>query len=389
MPPSPHPLHQLRALDEANLRRHLKSRKRIPGKVSGNLPALWDFASNDYLAFSKHPEISAAYIEGIQEYGAGAGASRLITGSSPAHFDLENQLASLKQAEAALTFPSGYTAALSCLPVICSKGDYIVMDRLAHASLIDAARLSQATLRIFPHNNTQKLTEILNRLRSKNANAKILVVTESVFSMDGDLCPLAAILDACESFGAELFLDEAHATGILGENGMGLAEKLGLHHRIAFQMGTFSKALGLSGAFLACSRPWVDLFINRARGFIYTTATPPASAHAASAALRLCTSTTGRKLRKQLWDNINILKPGHTSAIIPVLCGESQLAIENSLHLENKGYLVPAIRFPTVARSSARLRITVSAAHSHQTINALRRELSLLDLPDFPAPAAS
>jgi 8-amino-7-oxononanoate synthase len=339
---------------------------------------MWNFASNDYLGLSNAPEITSAFIDGIKIYGAGSAASRLITGTFKAHIDLENLIASAKHSEAALTFSSGFATALCVIPVIVEKGDFIVMDRLAHASLIDAARHSQATLRIFSHNDLSQLTSLLSKLRSNHPKARILVVTESIFSMDGDLCPLREIVELCEANDANLLLDEAHAIGILGPSGMGLAEELGLQDRIDFQMGTLSKAVGLSGGYIAASRDWIDLMINRARPFIYTTAPPPALAHAAISAIELIRSQQGAALREKLFENISILQSKHSSAILPVILGEYQTALDAAIRLKQKGYLIPAIRYPTVPKHTARLRITLSAKHPTEVVKELSENLKLI-----------
>jgi 8-amino-7-oxononanoate synthase len=337
---------------------------------------LWNFASNDYLGLSKHPALKQAFCEGVEQYGVGATASRLITGTAFPHKLLEQELAVAKHAGAALSFGSGYMAALAAIPVIVEKGDTVVLDRLAHASLIDAARMSGASLRVFPHNDIEKLAHILAKIRANNSKNRILVVTESIFSMDGDLCPLAEIVEICEAHGAMIFLDEAHATGVLGPSGMGLAEELGLQKRIDFQMGTLSKGLGLSGAYVAASEDWISLMINRARPFIFTTAPPPALAHAASAALKIVRSHEGEILRNQLFEKISLLRPKHRSAIIPIILGSNEAALSTSANLRANGFLVPAIREPSVPRGSARLRITISALHSDEAIRSLIPHLS-------------
>ncbi len=369
------PRDQLQELAANHLLRKLKTVESKNLRITLDGQQLWNFASNDYLGLSFHPEIINAYIEGIQNYGTGAAASRLVTGSSPAHQALETTIASSKNTEAALTFSSGYATALSAIPIIVGKGDFIILDKLAHASLIDAARSSTATLRIFPHNNLQKLTTLLTTLRSKHRSARILIVTESIFSMDGDLCPLKEILDLCDIYNAELYLDEAHALGILGTTGMGLAEQLGVQNRVHFQMGTLSKAVGLSGGYLATSRDWIDLIVNRARPFIYTTAPPPALAHAANKALELIRSSQGNDLREKLFSNINKIRPLHPSAILPIILGENSTAITASDDLARKGLFAPAIRYPTVPRGSARIRITISAAHPPEAIQQLSQAL--------------
>lgn len=374
---NPHdPRQQLEALESKDLLRRLAPVESPPGiRITRDGKELWNFASNDYLGLASHPKISDAYIEGIRHYGTGSTASRLVVGTSTPHIALEEILASAKSTEAALTFTSGYATALSTVPVIVGKGDFVILDKLTHASLIDAAKNSGATLRIFPHNDANKLSRLLSKLRKKHADSRILVITESVFSMDGDLCPLHEITDTCAANGALLLLDEAHATGVLGKTGMGLAEELGLQNRIDFQMGTLSKALGLHGGYLATSRDWVDLIVNRARPFIYTTAPPPALAIAAITAIATVRSNEGNSLRKKLFENIRLLKAGNPSPIVPIISGSEAKALEASAVLLEKGFLAPAIRYPTVPRNSARLRLTVSAAHPPRTIAALSAEL--------------
>ncbi len=373
------PRQQLDALADKHLLRSLTPHPSTGVRITaGGGRQLWNFASNDYLGLAHHPALAGAFVEGIRKYGTGATASRLVTGSTAPHQLLEETIADAKHAEAALTFTSGYTAALSAIPVIAGKGDFVLLDRLAHASLIDAARMSEATLRVFPHNDTESLGKTLSKLRNKHPSARILIVTESVFSMDGDLCPLAELLDVCESHGALLLLDEAHATGVLGPTGMGLAEQLGLQGKVAFQMGTLSKAVGLSGGYLAASRDWIDLITNRARPFIYTTAPPPALAHAAIAAITLIRSDEGKSLRATLFENISLLREKHPSAIIPHLLGENETALAASATLQENGFLIPAIRHPTVPKGTARLRITISAAHTQEAVNELASHLHSL-----------
>lgn len=335
---------------------------------------LWNFASNDYLGLARHPEVEAALIEGVHRYGAGSAASRLVCGTLPPHQLLENALAAAKQTEAALTFSSGFATALGVIPSIVGKSDHVILDKLSHACLVDATRLSGATIRVFPHNDLGKLARLLISIRSKFPTARILVVTESVFSMDGDLCPLREIVELTEAHEALLLVDEAHGFGVLGESGMGLAEQENLQHRIDFQMGTLSKSAGLAGGYLAASRDWIDFFINRARSFIYSTAPPPALAHAALASLALIRSEEGKTLREQLRKNIARLSPGHTP-IIPKLLGSNEAALVAATKLEESGFLVPAIRFPTVPRGTARLRISLSAAHPTAAIELLASEL--------------
>ncbi len=375
------PAETLRQLADEGLLRKLRPLDSPTGsEISRENRALHNFASNDYLGLARHPSIEDALIEGVKNFGAGAGSSRLVCGSLPPHHELENALAEAKQSEAALTFSSGFATALGTIPSVAGTGDFVILDKLCHASLVDAARLSNATLRIFPHNDLLKLERLLTSIRAKDASARILIVTESVFSMDGDVCPLREIVTLAENHGALLLLDEAHAFGILGPHGMGLADELGLQSRITFQMGTLSKAAGLSGGYLAASREWIDLLTNRARSFIFSTATPPAIAHAALASLQLIRSDEGERLREKLSQNLREFDATHPfpTPIRPVILGTNEAALAASAELETRGFLVPAIRFPTVPRGSARLRISLSASHSSDSIRQLVAAISEL-----------
>jgi len=377
----PDPSEILRSLESEGLLRQLRPLGSAPGvEIVRNGQQLHNFASNDYLGLSRHPEIEAAFIEGIRLHGTGSTASRLVCGTTAPHVLLEESIAAKKQTEAALTFTSGYATALGTIPVIAGKDDFIILDKLSHASLVDAARLSGATIRVFPHNDLGKLARLLDSIRSRSASATILVVTESVFSMDGDLCPLAEIVHLTEASDALLFLDEAHAVGVLGPTGMGLAESEGLQHRVAFQMGTLSKAVGLSGGYIAASKAWIDLFINRARSFVFSTAPPPAIAHAALAAFKIIASDEGTALRDRLFKNIAIMGRS-PSPVIPLILGSNEAALAASETLIESGFLVPAIRYPTVPRGAARLRTSLSAAHPPETVAALRTVISALAKP--------
>ena len=340
---------------------------------------LWNFASNDYLGLARHPEIEAALVEGVHRFGAGSAASRLVCGTLPPHRLLENAFAEAKLSEAALTFSSGFATALGVIPAVVGKADFIILDKLSHACLVDAARLSGATIRVFPHNDMRKLERLLISTRAKAPSARILVATESVFSMDGDLCPLREIVNLTETHDALLLLDEAHGFGVLGEHGMGLAEQEKLQHRITFQMGTLSKAAGLSGGYLAASRDWIDLLTNRARSFIYSTAPPPALAHAAIASLALIRSAEGKSLRAKLQQNIALIA-SQSTPVIPKALGSNEAALAAAADLEQAGFLVPAIRYPTVPRGTARLRISISAAHSAETILQLALKLDKIEI---------
>jgi 8-amino-7-oxononanoate synthase len=375
----PSPSEELRKLRSEGLLRGLNPLDSPTGpRVSRDGREMWNFASNDYLGLARHPEIEDALVEGVRKFGAGSAASRLVCGTLPPHRLLEEALAAAKQSEAALVFSSGFATSLGVIPAVVGKADFVVLDKLSHACLIDAARLSGATLRIFPHNDPGKLGRLLDSIRSKSPQARILVATESVFSMDGDLCPLREILETIETHDAMLLLDEAHGFGVLGGHGMGLAEREGLQRRVTFQMGTLSKAAGLAGGYVAASREWIDLLTNRARSFIYSTAPPPALAHAALASLRLIRSETGHALREKLRQNIALLADSPTP-IIPRILGTNEAALAASAVLANAGFMVPAIRFPTVPRGTARLRVSLSAAHPETAVEALRSALEQSD----------
>jgi 8-amino-7-oxononanoate synthase len=355
------PAESLRQLAADGLLRQQRPLDSASGvKVIRDGRELWNFASNDYLGLAHHPQIEAALMEGVQRYGAGSAASRLVCGTLPPHRALETALADAKQTEAALTFSSGFATALGTIPAIVGKSDFVVLDKLCHASLVDGARLSGATIRVFPHNDLTKLERLLLTLRANHADSRILVVTESVFSMDGDGCPLRQIVELTETHEALLLLDEAHGFGVLGATGLGLAEQENLQSRIAFQMGTLSKAAGLAGGYLAASSEWIQLLVNRARSFI----------HAAIASLALIRSAEGAALRATLRHHLAQLSAGN-APIIPKILGTNEAALKAAQDLESAGFLVPAIRFPTVPRGTARLRISVSAAHPSEAVSQL------------------
>ena len=340
-----------------------------------------NFASNDYLGLSQHPFLKIAAQEAIERFGIGAGASRLVTGSQSLHRKLEQELATFKGTESALLFGSGYAAAIGALCSLTGPGDIILLDKLVHACIIDGAKLSGALRRVFPHNNVEKLKEHLVWARKNHPDRKPLIATESVFSMDGDLADLTAIVDLKNEFGALLFVDEAHATGVIGPKGAGLVTALGLTRDVDVQMGTLSKAIGVSGGFVCGSNALIQLLVNRARSFIYSTASPPALAAAASASLKILQSDLGDQLRIRLWQNVSLLsklleikrnhRPSPQSAIIPVLVGTEERSLQLAGALLECGFLIPAIRYPSVARGSARIRIALSAAHFSKQIVAL------------------
>ena len=339
-----------------------------------------NFSSNDYLGLSRDEALVNAACEATRRHGSGSGASRLISGTLPPHHALEEKIAEWKGTQAALSFANGYATAIGVLGAFLTKGDVVILDKLCHASLIDGARQSGATLRVYPHNDLNKLEDLLRHYRERlPANSRLIVVTESIFSMDGDRAPLPEIINLVEQHHALLLLDEAHAVGILGSGGQGLAEELGIQDRVTFQMGTLGKAIGSGGGYIAASRSWIDLLLNKARPFIYSTAPPPAQAAASLCGIEVITSSRGEALRNRLWSNISrlaeLLGKNPCSAIMPVILGTNEAALNASLALLETGYLAPAIRFPTVPRGSARLRITLSAEHTAESIEGLHKNL--------------
>ena len=395
---------------------------------------LLNFSSNDYLGLANDPLLKEAAAAAIAEFGVGAGASRLVSGTQSPHVRLEAALAKWKGTQAALSFSSGYAAAVGTIPALVGKHDVVLLDKLSHASLIDGAKLSGATMRVFPHNNLGKLESHLEWAQREHPDARLLIVTESVFSMDGDRAPLRELVGLKKRFGAMLLLDEAHALGVIGTNGRGLAHESGLTKHVDVQMGTLSKAIGVSGGYVCGSHGLIDWLVNRARSFIFSTAPPPAFAAAATAAIELLESPLGEERRLLLWDRINALRallnfvpppppilpqpseaqkkveakkpnvlrqilsgvgPGQTSArpphapspqsppqtgcaIHPIIVGDEHAAIDLSRSLQSEGFLVPAIRYPTVAKGTARLRITVTASHDEQQIRALAGAINRL-----------
>jgi 8-amino-7-oxononanoate synthase len=381
---------RLATLREQGLHRELRRVDSAQGpriKIGGK--TFLNFSSNDYLGLANHPALKEAAIKAVEKFGAGAGASRLVCGSLAPFHELEETLAKFKGTEAVLTFSTGHAAALGTIPALVGKGDIIIIDKLVHACVVDAAKLSGAKLRIFNHNDLNDLEDILkwaNQSQIANRKSQILIVTESVFSMDGDAAPLREILALKEKYDAWLMVDEAHATGLYGKNRRGLAEQLGVNGRIEIQMGTLGKAFGASGGYICGSRMLIDFLVNRARNFIFSTAPVPAAAAAAMAGIRLVQSASGRALNKKLWARITEFQSAVRSpqpiipgAINPLLIGDESKAIELALKLRELNIFIPAIRYPTVARGAARLRITLTAAHSAEDVADLLAALKTLN----------
>ena len=382
---------QLQALRARSLERKVREISSAQGpevQIAGR--RLINFSSNDYLGLASDSRLRNAAIGTIKEFGVGAGASRLVSGTQSPHLRLEAALAKWKGTEAALCFSSGYAAALGTLQALVTSNDVILLDKLCHASLIDGAKLSGAILRIFPHNHLGKLEDHLEWTRRKHAGKRILILTESIFSMDGDRAPLRDLVELKRRFGALLLLDEAHAVGVIGLNGRGLAAAENVNEDVDVQMGTLSKALGASGGYICGSRSLIEWLINRARSFIYSTAPPPGIVSAALAAVNFLGSGEGEERRLLLWKRIELMQEllptgelnkkatNAASAIFPWIVGGEQAAIDLASALQTEGFFVPAIRYPTVAKGSARLRITVTALHEEDQIRSLCQTIARL-----------
>jgi len=374
---------ELALIADDGLRRELRQVDSAQGaRVKVGDREVLNFSSNDYLGLAGHATLRDAAKKAVDTYGAGVGAARLISGSLTVHHELEEALATFKGTTAALSFATGYATA-GVIPALMSKGDTVVIDKLAHACLVDAARASGARLRVFKHNDLDHLERILEQ--SGRRGGQVLVVTESVFSMDGDIAPLLNLVELKERHGAWLMVDEAHATGLYGEQRRGMVEEFAVADLVEVQMGTLGKALGAAGGYVCGSRKLVDLLVNRARPFMFSTAPVPAQAAAARAGVELVQSVEGEKRRTALWSLVDRLKngligrgwklPPVRSAILPLIVEDEALAVELSRRLLESGVWVPAIRYPTVARGAARLRLTVSAAHAPEDIDQLLEAL--------------
>jgi 8-amino-7-oxononanoate synthase len=385
---------RLQAVDASGLRRNLRQLDLGQGaEVSLSGRRLVNFASNDYLGLASHPRLAQAAAAAAQRYGAGTDSSRLICGSLAPHHELEEALADFKGAPSALAFSSGYAAAMGTITALVGRGDLVVLDRLAHACLVDAARLCGAQLRVFEHNNVEHLETVLRRHATRTATrqGQVLIVTESVFSMEGDVAPLRELVELKERYGAWLLVDEAHATGVYGSLRRGLVDEYSLGDQVEVQMGTLGKAFGASGGYIVGARVLFDYLVNRARSFIFSTAPVPAAAGAARAGVELVGSAEGGARAARLWDRVHQVRtvtaaagfdsPSVAGPIVPLRVGDERVAVGWAQALLERGFFVPAIRFPSVPRGAARLRLTVSAEHTPEQIDRLGAALSLTRLP--------
>jgi 8-amino-7-oxononanoate synthase len=333
------------------------------GKLGPDGQPVVSFASNDYLGLTQHPAVVAAAHAALDRWGAGSGAARLVVGTRPVHSELEAELAAWKHSEAAVLFPTGFAANLGVLTAFGGPGVLVCSDELNHASIIDGCRLSRAETAIYSHRDVDQLAALLGERGTRPA----IVVSDTVFSMDGDVAPVDELTELCRSAGALLVLDEAHA--VLGPDP-------GLDGVDALRIGTLSKTLGALGGFVAGPQAFCDLVVNRARSYIFTTASTPADTAAARAALAVVRSAEGDALRAQLRRNVKIVAPGHPSPIIPVVLGDEARAVAAADALLAEGMLVPAIRPPTVAPGTSRLRVALSAAHTEDQVRALADALA-------------
>jgi glycine C-acetyltransferase/8-amino-7-oxononanoate synthase len=365
---------RLQELEEEHLLRTLKYFEPVDAvRLRYNGRIVLDFSSNDYLGLSKDARVIEAAGAVLRSSGVGAGASRLISGSWKIHRELEERLAGFKRKESAVVFPTGYMANVGIVSALFGKRDCLFIDKLSHASVIDACTMSGADTRVFPHKNYERLDEMLTKATSYEQRC---IITDSVFSMDGDVADLGRLVRIKNKHGALLMIDEAHATGVFGTYGRGLAEEQGVEDDIDICMGTLSKALGGLGGFISGTKTLIDYVHNKARSFIYTTSLPAPIVAALIRAIDIVEEDIG--LRQRLWNNVAIVRAfvkdelGSDdkifSPIIPVIVGDAERALALSGRMLGHGFYMPAVRYPTVGKNKARLRISLSAAHSADDI---------------------
>ncbi len=369
---------ELNALTDAGLRRGQRAVRPLPsGACEIDGQRLWNFASNDYLGLAADPRLAEAAKVALSEAGVGARASALVTGRTEWHARLEETLARFEGQEAAILFPTGYAANVGTIAALIEDEDVVFCDRLNHASLIDGCRLSGAKLRVFRHSELETLER---ELQKAGGFRRRLIVTDAVFSMDGDVAPLRELCDLAERFDAELLVDDAHGTGVFGEHGRGVCEHLNVENRVAIRVGTLSKAAGTLGGFVAGPQTLIDWLWNKARPQVFSTALPPAICAAAATAIEIIQDEP--ELRAKLWRNCEFVRrelarskidvwPNSVGPIIPIVLGNPDMVITAQRKLEKRGCLVAAIRPPTVPQGTSRLRISLSAAHDQAALQNL------------------
>jgi glycine C-acetyltransferase len=346
-----------------------EAESRFDGKEVINL------ASNNYLGLTTHPKLIEAALEATRKYGAGSGAVRTISGTMDLHLELERRIAKFKNVEACVVFQSGFAANAGTVSAVLGPEDHIVSDQLNHASIIDGARLSRAKIHVYPHKDHEAAGKILAEL--DGAPGHKLLITDGVFSMDGDIGPLPQLVELAEKHGAIMMVDDAHSSGVLGRNGRGTIDHFGLHGRVDIQVGTLSKAIGVLGGYVCGSKDLIEFLYHRARPFLFSTSHPPAVSASCIAAFEVLESEPERI--EQLWTNTRYFKQGLVDAgfdtgisetpITPVIVGEAALAHRFSAELFQEGVLATGIGFPTVARDKARVRTIVNATHTHEQLD--------------------
>ncbi len=378
--------HQLSQLDATHLRRRLVNRD---GPAAGELvidgQRFVNFSSNDYLGLASDSRLVAAVRQSIKEYGWGSGASSLVTGHSTLHHQLERALANWESREAAILFPTGYAANVGTITALADKQTIIFSDANNHASIIDGCRLSGAQVQIYRHGDADDLAQRMDHIDSSSSEHKLLIVTDGVFSMDGDVAPLVELTRLAERHNALLIVDEAHATGVLGERGCGSCEWCGVDSPQIVKVGTLSKALGSVGGFVAATQPIIDWLTNRARTLIYSTATPPAVAAAALTALNVIQNEPERMRHvlgladqmRRLASEMGLDTGNSTTHIVPVIIGDPEHTMKIAERLKHAGFLVPGIRPPSVAPGRSLLRFSMHHDHTAESIDSLMKQLAI------------
>jgi glycine C-acetyltransferase len=374
---------ELESLKQQNLYRHLRVLEdEQKAHTTFDHRSVVNLSSNNYLGLTTHPRLRAAALEAIEKYGVGSGSVRTIAGTMDLHVELERKLAAFKKVEAVVVFQSGFTANAGAVSAILTKEDVVISDELNHASIIDGCRLSRAAIKVFPHKDADAARRIIDGLP---AGQRRLLITDGVFSMDGDLGPLPALCDVAEQTGCIMMVDDAHASGVFGANGRGTIDHFGVHGRVDVQVGTLSKAIGALGGYVAGTRNLIEFLQHRARPFLFSTSHPPSVTAACIAALEVLTEEP--EIIERLWTNTRFFKAGlealgfntglSESPITPVITGDSAKANMLSDRLFQQGVFAQAIAFPTVAKDKARVRTIVTATH---TVEDLQYALDMFEL---------